>query len=132
MNEIDEKIQNVYEKLDVTEGRVLAEIERLEQRTTRDTNEKLNALKDLINTTTTARNETLALELHRIQKDKDFCSGNCANTVKGFNKRITDLETWKTFNWQRVIMYAVIAGFTAIKIASWIMGHPLPVDISVP
>lgn len=137
MDEIDEKLRDVYDRIDKA-------TERVETRITIAVNDKIAAVKNLLDISTTARHETIVNEFGRIDKEAGKCLTRCSMNVDSFNKRINaleedtharadceclklniggrvqELETWKKMNWQRTIIYATTAMVAVIQIISWL------------
>lgn len=140
MDEIDEKMRELRTDL-------FGALEKQEQRIAVAITEKTIALKDLLEATTTARHSTIAYELGRVQKDNSACLGRCTiamasvdaqlktltdfkisiqdflskapDALKATQEELTEFRRWRDMNWQRTIVYTVVAVVAAIQFATW-------------
>ena len=140
----EERRRSVYETMERLESRVEESIEKSENRVMVSIKEKLEALRDLVHSTTTARQGSIDTELQRIEKNNTSCSAKCEvrrgeiyARMKGVETdkvdkidykaeygllvaRVVALEDWKKTNWQRLIVYLVVASVAAVKVLEWI------------
>jgi len=144
----EERRRSVYEAMERLEGRVEESIGRVEDRLITNIKEKLEALRDLINSTTTARQVTIDTELQRIEKTNTSCSNKCElrrgeiySRLKEVENakadkvelallvaRVLALEDWKKANWQRLVIYLVVASVAAVKVLEWIRPLLKPIE----
>ena len=82
----------ILEEVEAVEERLRKEAEKVESRAVSIAIDKLNALKELINQSTTARQETVIAELSRIQRENGICAGRCELAKSGFTKQIKDIN----------------------------------------
>jgi len=120
MQEIDEKLEAAYEKMERQEERIISKIDKSETRSKEGTNEKLKALKELIDASNTARSESINSELARMQKCSEECQKNCVVNRGAFAERLKVLENWKAMNWQRTIIYAGTAIVASFQVFGWL------------
>lgn len=122
MDELDEKLKDVYDKMDRQKDKILIQIEKSEHRSEKLVNEKLEALKQLIDQSNTARSEQINTELARLRNCGTSCAENCARFRCGYDARLNTLENWKSLNWQRTIIYAGVAVVAAVQVFDWLKG----------
>jgi len=120
MQEIDEKLEAAYEKMERQEERIISKIDKSETRSKEGMNEKLKALKELIDASNTARSESINSELTRMQRCSEECIKNCAACRNAFDARLKALENWKAMNWQRTIVYAGTAIVASFQVIGWL------------
>lgn len=120
MDELDEKLKDVYDKMDKQKDKLIVEIDKSEARSEKLLRDKLLALKELIDQSNTARSEQVNSDLSRLKSCNDECGKKCEGFRGGYEKRIKTLEDWKTLNWQRTIIYAGVAIVAAFKVFDWL------------
>jgi len=155
----EERRRSVYETMERLEGRVEESIEKAEKRVMVSIKEKLEALRDLVNSTTTARQISIDTELQRIEKTNTSCSTKCElrrgeiySRLKEVEQgkvdkvelalfkteygllvaRVVTLEDWKKTNWQRILIYLAVASVAAVKVLEWIQPLLKSAEVIVP
>jgi len=120
MDELDEKLKDVYDKMDKQKDKLIVEIDKSEARSEKLFRDKLLALKELIDQSNTARSDQVNMDLSRLKNGSDDCGKRCESFRGGYEKRIKTLEDWKTLNWQRTIVYLGVALVAAAKVFDWL------------
>ena len=120
MDELDEKLKDVYDKMDKQKDKLIIEIDKSEARSEKLFRDKLLALKELIDQSNTARSDQVNMDLLRLKTCSDECGRRCEGFRGGYDKRLKSLEDWKTLNWQRTIIYAGVAIVAAAKVFDWL------------
>ena len=122
MNELDEKLEAVYDKMDRQKEKIVNEIDKSEARSRTYSLELFTRLKELIDSGNTARSEQVDTELDRLQNCGNDCVKRCTAHKETLEVRLKSLEKWRDLNWQRTIIYAATAVVAAIKMFEWLQG----------
>jgi len=120
MDELDEKLKDVYDKMDKQKDKLIIEIDKSEARSEKLFRDKLLALKELIDQSNTARSEQVNSDLSRLKHCSDECGKKCEGFRGGYDSRLKQLEDWKTLNWQRTVIYLGVAVVAAAKVFDWL------------
>jgi len=119
MNEIDEKVQGVYSRIDKVEERLIQLVDKAKANIKEDIDSKIEAAEDLINTTSTVRTKSVEKDLNKLEQHSRDCAISCADYRSKIDTRLQSLEDWKNANWQRTIVWATVAIVAAVKIIDW-------------
>jgi len=120
MDELDEKLKDVYDKMDKQKDKLIVEIDKSEARSEKLLRDKLLALKELIDQSNTARSEQVNSDLSRLKSCNDECGKKCEGFRGVYDNRLKQLEDWKTLNWQRTVIYLGVAVVAAAKVFDWL------------
>jgi hypothetical protein len=120
MDELDEKLKDVYDKMDKQKDKLIAEIDKSEARSEKLFRDKLLTLKELIDQSNTARSDQVNMDLSRLKNGSDDCGKRCEEFRGSYERRLRAIEEWKTLNWQRTIIYVGVAIIAVIKVFDWI------------
>ena len=121
MQEIDEKLESVYEAIRKERERLTADMDKSERRSKEFVIERFERLKELIDKGNTLRSNQINVELSRLQKTSDDCVANCTTHKKSVDERLKSLENWKLTNWQRLLVYLAVSAVAAVKVIEWFL-----------